>query len=176
MALSSTEEDIRVYVNARVLVALRNCLIKLQTFYTTLQDAPFIASQPHPRYFPYSTTFMAEDGSLTRFRYLASLEEDAACVTYLANETGVAVKVVVKFAARYGKEVHEFLARKGYAPTTMAHYRRPNSSRTRSKRRTWSLLAVGSHAYGCNGLHPCSIQHTARCSWADPDHFNPAAL
>jgi len=124
MALSSTEEDNRVYVNARVLVALRKCLVKLQAFYLGLQDIPpFVANEPHPRYFPYPTSFMAKDGSLTRFRYLASLEEDAACVTYLAeipNETGVTgdpVKVVVKFVARYGEEVHEFLARKGCAPT-----------------------------------------------------------
>jgi serine/threonine protein kinase len=50
------------------------------------------------------------------------LEEDAGCVTYLAeipNEAGVMVdpvKVVVKFVARYSEEVHEFLARQGYAP------------------------------------------------------------
>ena len=124
MALSSTEEDSRVYNNARVFVALRKCLIKLQTFYMALQDAPpFVANEPHPRYFPYPVTFITKDGNLTRFRYLASLEEDAACVTYLAeipDETGVTgdpVKVVVKFVARYGKEVHEFLARNGYAPT-----------------------------------------------------------
>lgn len=69
------------------------------------------------------TSFFAKDGSLTRFRYLASLEaEDAACVTYLAEipngtgATGDPVKAVVKFVARYGKEVHELLEREGYAP------------------------------------------------------------
>jgi hypothetical protein len=123
MALSSTEEDNRVYFNARVLVALRECLVKLQVFYLGLQDIPpFVANDPHPRYFPYPTSFKAKDGTLTRFRYLASLEEDSGCVTYLAeipNEAGVTVdpvKVVVKFVARYGEEVHEFLARKGCAP------------------------------------------------------------
>ena len=48
------------------------------------------------------------------------MEEDAGCVTYLAeipNKAGVdSVKVVVKFVARYGEEVHKFLARKGRAP------------------------------------------------------------
>jgi len=118
------EEDSRVYHNARVLIALRKCLVKLQAFYLGLQDVPpIVANKPHPRYFPYPTSFIAKDGSLTHFRYLASLEENAACVTYLAeilNGTGATedpVKVVVKFAARYGEDVHEFLARKGCAPT-----------------------------------------------------------
>ena len=123
MALSSTKEDNRVYLNSRVLVALRKCLVKLQAFYRGLQDIPpFDANEPHPRYFPHPTSSKAKGGTLTRFRYLASLEEDAGCVTYLAdipNEAGVTVdpvKVVIKFVARYGEEVHKFLADKGYAP------------------------------------------------------------
>jgi hypothetical protein len=121
MALSSTEEDNRVYFNARVLIALRKCIVKLQAFYLGLQDIPpFVANEPHPRYFPYPTSFTAKDGILTRFRYLSSMEEDAGCVTYLAeipDKAGVdSVKVVVKFVARYGEEVHEFLACNGRAP------------------------------------------------------------
>ncbi|KAF8162555.1 hypothetical protein B0H34DRAFT_651171 [Crassisporium funariophilum] len=134
MALSSTEEDFRVYHNARVFIALRKCLVKLQDFYQGLDDVPpFVANKPHPRYFPYPTSFIAEDGSLVRFRYLASLEEDAACVTYLAeisNGTaamGEPVKVVVKFVARYGKEVHELLARQGYAPPLRYYGRLPDT-------------------------------------------------
>ena len=100
MALSSTEEDNRVYFNARVLVALRKCLVRLQDFNLGPQDIPpFVANEPHPRYFPYPTSFKAKDGTLTRFRYIKSLEEDAGCVTYLAdiaNETVDSVKVVVK--------------------------------------------------------------------------------
>ncbi len=73
------------------------------------------------------TSFTNEDGTFTRFRYLKSLEDHPACVTYLAEitdqngATGVHVQVVVKFAASYGKEVHEFLARNGWAPT-LRHY------------------------------------------------------
>ncbi|KIM45752.1 hypothetical protein M413DRAFT_442362 [Hebeloma cylindrosporum] len=121
-ALSSTEEDSRIYHNARVFIALRQCLVKLQDFYEGIQDVPpLVQNQPHPRYFPYPTSFTARDNnSLTRFRYLASLETDDACVTYLAeiiDDAGVAGdRVVVKFVARYGEEVHEFLAHHGYAP------------------------------------------------------------
>jgi hypothetical protein len=120
MAVSSTEEDIRIYDNARVLVALRECLKKLQNFYETL-DAPFLPNQPHPRYFPYTTSFF-ENGTRTHFRYLKSLEDHPASVTYLAeitsqgSTTDPRVKVVVKFVTSYGREVHEFLAREGWAP------------------------------------------------------------
>ncbi|KAH8980320.1 hypothetical protein EDB92DRAFT_1805783 [Lactarius akahatsu] len=123
MVLSSTDEYNRIYRNAKIFVALRNCLSKLQIFYNTLGDvSPLVANQPHPRYFPYPSSFTAEDGSVTRFQYLKSLEEDAACVTYLAetrpDEHGsVPEKVVVKFVSRYGKEVHEFLAGETYAPS-----------------------------------------------------------
>ncbi|KAI9435035.1 hypothetical protein H4582DRAFT_1817874 [Lactarius indigo] len=125
MVLSSTEEDNRVYRIAKVFVALRNCLSKLEAFYNSLDGAsPFIANQPHPRYFPYPSSFTAEDGSVTHFRYLKSLEEHATCVTYLAetlsnehSSMAVPEKVIVKFVSRYGKEVHEFLAREKYAPS-----------------------------------------------------------
>ncbi len=125
MALSTMEEDDRVYHNARILVALRKCLKKLREYYETLssKSPPFIPNQPHPRYFPYPTSFTNEDGTLTRFRYLKSLEDRPACATYLAEitnqngATGARVKVVVKFVASHGKEVHELLACKGWAPT-----------------------------------------------------------
>ena len=88
-----------------------------------LQTPPFIDNQPHPCYFPYPTSFTPKGGETTHFQYLKSLEEDATCVTYLAEEmpketgmTGVPRKMVVKFVARYGKEVYRFLAQNGHAP------------------------------------------------------------
>lgn len=96
--------------------------IKVSRTLVSRMFLPIVANEPHPRYFPYPTSFIAKDGSLTRIRYLASLGKDAACVTYLAEicdepgMTGDPVKVVVKFVARYGEEVHDFLARHGYAP------------------------------------------------------------
>jgi hypothetical protein len=118
MAVSSTEEDIRIYHNARVLVALRICLKKLEEFYKTLDPPSFYDHQPHPRYFPHPTSFTSENGTLTHFRYMKCLEDHPASVTYLAEITGrdAGVKVVVKFVTSYGKDVHEFLAREGWAP------------------------------------------------------------
>ena len=61
MVLSSTEENDRIYHNARVLVALRDCIEDLREFYMTLNNLnskspPFVPNQPHPRYFPYPTS------------------------------------------------------------------------------------------------------------------------
>jgi hypothetical protein len=127
MALSSSSEDSRIYHNARVLVALRKCIKDLREFYTALNNSgssPFVPGQPHHRYFPYPTSFIAEDGTLTRFRYLSPLENHPLCITYLAaitEQKGKTCagdnKVVIKFVARYGKDVHEFLAKRGWAPT-----------------------------------------------------------
>jgi hypothetical protein len=126
MALASTEEDVRIYHNARVLVALRRSLSNLATFYEGLrhQYTPFDDDKPHPRYFPYPTSFVAKDGGTTSFRYLYSLEDDPACVTYravLVNRDNVTEErqVVVKFVSRYSQEVHEFLARHERAPTLL---------------------------------------------------------
>jgi hypothetical protein len=119
MSLSSTEEDSRVYHNARVFIALRRCLKDLETFYHELPLAdvpPFAVNQSHPRYFPYPNSFTTEDGSITHFQYISALENDTACVTYLAETIGDPKKVVVKFVAKYGKKVHEFLAQRGHAP------------------------------------------------------------
>jgi hypothetical protein len=121
--MSSTEEDSRVYHNARVFVALRQCLNDIPDFYGGLHSVPqFQPNKPHPRYFPYPTSFTDEHGRVVCIRYLCSMEDDAACVTYLAeviDETGAATtgpRLVVKFVARYGKEVHQFLAGEGHAP------------------------------------------------------------
>jgi serine/threonine protein kinase len=135
MALSSTEEYHRVSHHAKLFLALRKCLRSLTQFYMNLSHTPpFVDYQPHPRYFPYPTSFIPEGGETTDFRYLKSLEEHAACVTYLAEEipketgaTGVPGKMVVKFVARYGEEVHRFLARNGHAPALRYYGPLPNT-------------------------------------------------
>lgn len=123
IALSSTEESERARNLAKVLVALRKCIEKLHEFYLDKQNLPpFVPDEPHPRYFPYPKSFPGPAGTCKKIQYLSSLEDDPACVTYLAEITNEfdmekkPVKVVVKFVASYGKEVHEFLATLGYAP------------------------------------------------------------
>ncbi|KAI0245532.1 hypothetical protein BJV78DRAFT_1262434 [Lactifluus subvellereus] len=127
MALLSTEEDTRVYYNARVLIALRNCLQGLQKYYNDLKLVPrfpISPNKPHPRYYPHLTSF-TKGGTITHFKYLKALEDDPACVTYLAKisqgdvtslATGGGDKVVIKFVASYGVGVHKFLVQRGWAP------------------------------------------------------------
>ena len=126
IALSSTEESERAGNLAKVLVALRKCIEQLRKFYLDEQNfPPFVPDKPHPRYFPYPKSFPSPGGTCKQIQYIQSLEDDPACVTYLAeipdelDMVGKPVKVVVKFVARYGKEVHEFLARHDYAPALL---------------------------------------------------------
>jgi hypothetical protein len=126
IALSSTQEDNRIYHNARVLIALRNCLKTLRKYYENLKHSKLIRivhGKPHPRFFPYTTSFTdAPRRQNVHFRYLGFMQDDPACVTYRAEITdkdGTATgdRVVVKFVASYGEEVHDFLAQVGMAPT-----------------------------------------------------------
>jgi Protein kinase domain len=126
MALSSTEEDNRIYHNARVLIALRKCLKTLEIYYKNLNDSkptPIVDGKTHPRLYPYPTSFTDHTQKTdVHFKYVRSMEDNGICVTYLAEITdkdGAATgdSVVVKFVASYGEKVHEFLAHRGWAPT-----------------------------------------------------------
>jgi hypothetical protein len=125
MALSSSMEDNRVYHNARVLIALRQCLETLRIYYEKLNDlepTP-VNSNTHSRFYPYPTSFTDHTQKTVYFKYVRSLEvNQPACVTYLAYVTDKDGKakgdhVVVKFVGSYGEEVHKFLAHQGWAPT-----------------------------------------------------------
>ncbi|KAF8488714.1 hypothetical protein F5888DRAFT_1587923, partial [Russula emetica] len=122
MAISSTEEDIRFYNNAKIFIALCKCLEKLRTFYETLDAPPFLPNQLHPCYFPYTTSFTNGNSPTTHFQYVRCLKDNPASVTYLAeipsqdSTMATRVQVVVKFVTSYRKEVHEFLAEEGCAP------------------------------------------------------------
>ena len=69
----------------------------------------------HSRFYPYPTSFTVENQTF-HFQYLKPMEDHVACVTYLAELVDPPGNIVVKFVSRYGKEVHEFLANKNYAP------------------------------------------------------------
>ena len=117
IAHSSTYEDARVYQLAQTLTALGQSLLELKKFYESLptQNIPQLKSnEPHPRFFPYPTQFL-EGEQTVQFHYLKPLEDNAACVAFLA-QTKDNSQVVVKFVDRYGRAVHEFLAKNGYAP------------------------------------------------------------
>ena len=117
IAHSSTYEDARVYQLAQTLTALRESLLKLETFYKSLssQDIPQLKpNEPHPRFFPYPTSF-PEGNETVRLDYVKPLEDSATFVASLA-QTKDNSQVVVKFVGRYGRAVHEFLAEHGYVP------------------------------------------------------------
>ncbi|TFK31382.1 hypothetical protein BDQ12DRAFT_694237, partial [Crucibulum laeve] len=116
---SSMYEDGRLYHVTQALVALREALRELKMFYKSLYSqniAKLDPKLPHPRFFPYPTSFTEKMTTISvDFKYLKPLQDDARCVTFLA-ETEDNSLVVVKFVDRYGREVHEFLAEEGHAP------------------------------------------------------------
>ncbi|TFK32865.1 hypothetical protein BDQ12DRAFT_473206 [Crucibulum laeve] len=131
---SSTHDEPRVYRLARVLMALRHNLHCLKDYYTKSNSSnipAFDISLPHPRNYPYLKSFIDSKTSKTlRFKYVRALENDARCVTYQAKilssadsldantstDNDAPTDIVVKFVSRYGKDVHEFLARDNHAP------------------------------------------------------------
>ena len=117
IAHSSTHEDARVYQLAQTLIALRESLLELETFYKSLssQDIPQLTpNKPHPRFFPYPTSF-PEGNQIVQFDYVKPLVDSATCMVFLA-QTKDNSPIVVKFVVRYGRAVHEFLSGHGYAP------------------------------------------------------------
>ncbi|GJJ06256.1 hypothetical protein Clacol_000447 [Clathrus columnatus] len=124
MALSSTVEDRHIYHCARIIVAIRKTIQELKSYYmdTVAKLLPITRGQPHPRYFPYPTSYKATNNEIINFRYLRSLQNYDTCVTYLGeiieqHPSEHPPQVVVKFVSTYSQEVHRFLAEKGYAPT-----------------------------------------------------------
>ncbi|GJJ09001.1 hypothetical protein Clacol_003222 [Clathrus columnatus] len=133
--ISSTEESKRILRNAQILLALRQAVQELQQFYQQdLATIPVYESGPHPRLYPYPTSYTDNSGRV-EFKYLRSLDRDMSCVTFLVQvisaegQTKVRVgeEIVVKYVARYGKEVHEFLASKFHAPELLYYGRLPDS-------------------------------------------------
>ncbi|KAJ3511266.1 hypothetical protein NLJ89_g4197 [Agrocybe chaxingu] len=128
LSQSSSEEAERMYKVARVLSALRKCLKALTEYYreTAPRIPPVTKGSPHPRFYPYPSSYQSDIGPVT-FQYLEFLEEREDCVTFRAKTTPSNEPVVVKFVLAYGPEVHHFLAEKGHAPRLRYYGPLPNS-------------------------------------------------
>ena len=77
-----------------------------------------LPSDPTSRahFFPTITSYYDKaQQTEVRFKYVRPLEQEAACITFLAR-TDSLKDVVVKFVDRYKSDVHEFLAAHQYAP------------------------------------------------------------
>jgi serine/threonine protein kinase len=88
---------------------------KMEEFYRASLLAP---PQPnsYPLFFPSINNYYDKVQKIgVLFKYVHALEEDPACVTFLAR-TDSSKNVVIKFVDRYGFQVHKFLAEHQYAP------------------------------------------------------------
>ena len=126
LADSTTDDSTRVLKVAGILWALRKTLEKLKKFYQDLADPllPHIKlTDSHPRFYPFPTSFPMKGQTIT-FAYLHPLESHATCVAFkvkirtdckdLPFKKGSIL--VVKFASKYGTNVHHFLADRKFAP------------------------------------------------------------
>ena len=106
--------------------ALRDSIRDLNDYYTTVAADKNVhvfnkdSNDPHPRFFPYVTSVDCPEVGLIQFKYLRRLEDDATCVTFLAQLLdGSGKEIVVKFVTAYGAKVHKMLHEKRYAPALL---------------------------------------------------------
>ncbi|KAG2052546.1 hypothetical protein BDR06DRAFT_515094 [Suillus hirtellus] len=105
----------------RVLYALRKSVAQLRDWYDNVLECgepPYDASRPtvHSRFYPTPNTYLRDEIPV-QFKYEWPLERDASCATYLAKtQEDNPIDVVVKFATRYGEDVHKVMAEAGFAP------------------------------------------------------------
>ncbi|KDQ18500.1 hypothetical protein BOTBODRAFT_52492 [Botryobasidium botryosum FD-172 SS1] len=114
---SSTYDDKQIVRFAQLFRVLSQSLDELRAYYEQHADSvPYFESgQPHPRCFPYPTSYVDTLGHEHTFSYDTPLESDPTCVAFEAtSESGK--KLVVKFVDRYGKDAHEHMAQLGLAP------------------------------------------------------------
>ncbi|KAI0782765.1 hypothetical protein C8Q75DRAFT_727209 [Abortiporus biennis] len=132
---SSTFGEARIYRIAQMLAAFSESIGELSEFYANVPKLPPLTKNaPQPRFYPYKTTYTNIDGETVHFEYEGPMEAESVCVTYLAriiktvDKDGREIpvpdgapprKVVVKFADRYGIEVHKFLGKEKHGPSLL---------------------------------------------------------
>ena len=128
MGNSTTHREEQLLHLAHVFLALHDSIQNLSDYYTAvatdqkMQAFNRNSNDPHPRFFPYVTSVNCPEMGLIQFKYLRRLEDDAACVTFLAQLLdGSDKEIVVKFVTTYNAEVHRMLHEKGYAPALLYH-------------------------------------------------------
>ena len=105
----------------RHLGALRRAIHSLDTYYREYSANPSLPLR-NPTH-PYPTSFTSWDGSVNHFIYLFQMRGRNLFFGRMDNVDGTAI--CIKFATRYCKEGHQFLAAKGFAPKLHAVERLP---------------------------------------------------
>ncbi|KAF8691100.1 hypothetical protein AX14_002803 [Amanita brunnescens Koide BX004] len=127
MGNSTTHREEQLLHLAHMFLALHDSIQNLSEYYMAvatnqkMQAFNRNSNDPHPRFFPYVTSVNCQEMGLIQFKYLRRLEDDAACVTFLAQLLDGSDEIVVKFVTTYNAEVHRMLHEKGYAPALLYH-------------------------------------------------------
>lgn len=114
VGFDSALQDAAISEVARILHALGRGIARLKQYYDHLTT---IELNPRDGFFPSVTSYQDAQQNIVSFYYVKALKSSPECVTFLATTSGVAPqRIVVKFVQRYGKDVHEFLAKQNFAP------------------------------------------------------------
>ncbi|PFH48717.1 hypothetical protein AMATHDRAFT_5521 [Amanita thiersii Skay4041] len=118
----STHSQIGIEYLARVLRALKQTLDELSKYYKDLDVPEAFDSNnlnvSYPRFYPHITSFPEKGDRVVKFKYIKRLQDDIACVAFLAS-TEDGRPIVVKFVTTYSDDVHRLLATQGLAPNIL---------------------------------------------------------
>jgi len=115
-------DDAQVIESSRRFYALRLALRELEDYYLQLLPPIVPDGGIHPRFCPSITSFVdSTTGHSVDFDYVRPFEEEPTCVTFLSRRRDTQEEVVVKFVRRYGKEAHEWMAERTWAPRLLHH-------------------------------------------------------
>ena len=106
-----------LYHIAQIFHSLRAALQELDTFYDELKqrDLKLVDGQPHPRFYPYHTTFTDYTMKLpVEFEYLRPLTDSQKSLFLVKLKSSC--ETAVEFVARYRAAAHHLLAEAGVAP------------------------------------------------------------
>jgi len=109
LPLHDVDNDLIRPLVSRVCAALRIAIDSLKTM-----DPSGLST------FPYKTSSVQIDGEPITFRYVKRLERYVFLVEYSGADRST-YKAIAKFTKGYGKDVHEYCAKSGFAPKLLAY-------------------------------------------------------
>ena len=104
----------------RIMYALKRALNTLDAYYTALpasKDNSDSSLQKLYLFEPSIDSYLSEDGTLVKFKYVSKTEASPGCVTFLAEtRTEAPRRIIVKFVEHYNADAHKLVATAGLAP------------------------------------------------------------
>ena len=106
----------------RIMYALKRALDTLDAYYLTLPATKHTTPQSGPQrlysFEPSIDSYLNDDGTLVKFKYISKTEANPGCVAFLAETLTEKIprRIIVKFVERYNADAHKLVAIVGLAP------------------------------------------------------------